>query len=123
MIPEPASKRFSRQQRLSNPAAFKYVFDKPCKVSSRNFTILARANQRNHARLGLAVPKQQVRRAVARNRIKRLVRESFREHQARLAGLDIVVLVRAGIEREGNRDILATLAEQWDKLRQTCVTS
>ncbi|HID48606.1 MAG TPA: ribonuclease P protein component [Chromatiales bacterium] len=122
-MPEPVSKRFSRQQRLPNPAAFKYVFDKPCKVSSRNFTILARANQRNQARLGLAVPKRQIRRAVARNRIKRLVRESFREHQADLAGLDIVVLARAGAGREKNRDILASLAEQWDRLRQTCEKS
>ena len=123
MIPDPVSKRFPRQFRLTGPSEFRYVFDKPCKVSSQNFTLLARANQRNFARLGLAVPKRQIRRAVSRNRIKRLVRESFREHQDKLAGLDIVVLVRGGAVQDSNRKIFSTLNDQWDKLEQQCEKS
>jgi len=47
------------------------------------------------ARLGLAVSKKQARRSVDRNRLKRLIREAFRRHRAKLPDLDIVVMVRA----------------------------
>jgi ribonuclease P protein component len=51
------------------------------------------------ARLGLVVAKKHLKRAVDRNRFKRLVRESFRSHQEQLAGLDVVVLARNGAIR------------------------
>jgi ribonuclease P protein component len=43
------------------------------------------------ARLGLLVSKREARSAVARNRIKRRIREAFRLEQAGLAGLDVLV--------------------------------
>ena len=52
------------------------------------------------ARLGVTVPKKGNRRAVRRNRIKRIVREQFRHRQADLAGHDLVVQVFAAIEDE-----------------------
>jgi ribonuclease P protein component len=85
--------------------------------------MLARVNHRPYARLGLGVPKRQIRRATARNRIKRLIRESFRHDQLKLTGLDIVVLVRGGAVGADNLHILAALSEQWDKLRQQCEIS
>lgn len=51
------------------------------------------------ARLGLVVAKKHLKRAIDRNRFKRLVRESFRSHQLQLAGLDVVVLARNGALR------------------------
>ena len=51
-------------------------------------------NSHPQARLGIVVAKRNVRLAVARNRIKRLVRETFRHQQQRLNGLDIVVVVK-----------------------------
>lgn len=47
-----------------------------------------------HARLGVVVAKRNVRLAVARNRLKRFVRESFRLLQANLRGLDVVVVIK-----------------------------
>jgi len=72
------------------------------------------------ARLGLAVPKRQIKTAIARNRIKRLIRESFRYNQTRLAGLDIVVLVRAGAARVANPTFLRDLDTLWDRLIEQC---
>ena len=77
-------------------------------------------NGREVARLGLAVPKRHIRRAVARNRIKRIVRESFRHHQALLCGLDIVVLARSGASGRTNRELHARLEQTWRKLAQQC---
>ena len=62
--------------------------------------------------------KKHLRRAVQRNRIKRLVRESFRRHRSELAGLDIVVLVRPGIAEADNTTLLAALDHHWERLRR-----
>lgn len=46
------------------------------------------------ARLGIVVAKRNVKLAVDRNKLKRQIRESFRQQQLTLAGLDVVVVVK-----------------------------
>ena len=82
--------------------------------------MFARVNGLKQARLGLAVPKRQIKTAVARNRIRRLIRESFRYNQHRLAGLDVVVLVKAGAARMVNPTFLRDLDTLWDRLEKQC---
>ena len=77
--------------------------------------MLARRGPPGPARLGLAIAKKRIRRASARNRIKRLVRESFRYHAAELCGLDVVVLAR-GDGAASNRELLDSLATHWQRL-------
>ncbi len=79
--------------------------------------MLARDNGLPHARLGLAVGKKHVRKAVGRNRIKRLVRESFRIHAASLGGFDLVVLSRANTTVM-NAVLTRSLEGHWERLRQ-----
>ncbi len=50
-------------------------------------------NKLQHARLGLVVTKKGNAKAVRRNRIKRIVRETFRHHQVNLGRYDIVLQV------------------------------
>ena len=115
--------RFGRQQRLLNPSEYKFVFDRPIKASNAYLSVLARDNGQDIARLGLAVPKRQIKSAVVRNRIKRLIRESFRYNQTGLAGLDIVVLVRAGAAHVANPTFLQDLDKLWDRLEKQCEKS
>ena len=117
------SERFARQQRLLKPSEFKHVFARPQRQSDHIMTLLARENKLNHARLGLAISKKQLRRAVDRNRIKRLIRESFRSHQDQLVGLDIVVMVRSGIAALSNSSIFETLDKHWQRLAEKCEKS
>jgi ribonuclease P protein component len=77
--------------------------------------VLARENEREFARLGLAVGKKRIRNAVGRNRIKRLARESFRHHGEVLAGLDVVVLCRFD-GAATNEELRRSLAEHWRRL-------
>ena len=70
------------------------MFAAPRRSRDRFFTMLVRENGLGLARLGIAVGKKHVRRAVDRNRIKRQVRETFRHHAAMLGGIDVVVLAR-----------------------------
>jgi len=99
------------------------VFDQAIRSSDNCFTLLARKNQLEHPRLGLAIAKKLVKRAVARNRIKRIVRESYRTSQQRLLGLDIVVLGRSGIEDKSNKELHDSLEQHWSRLTQKCKKS
>ena len=89
--------KFPRASRLTSPAEFRRVFQRPLVSQDRYFRVLSRSSELAHARLGLAVSKKVSPRAVDRNRLKRLIRESFRQHQHQLSfqgGLDLVVLPR-----------------------------
>lgn len=85
---------FPSQCRLTTPADYKKVFAQAKKSSDKYFTLLAIKNQFDHPRLGLAIAKKNIKRAVDRNIIKRAARESFRLQQHALTALDIVVLAR-----------------------------
>lgn len=110
---------FPRPLRLLNSAQFQAVFrDTACRSSDRYLTVIARPNQQQLPRLGLAISKKAIKTAVARNRIKRLVRESFRHHQQQLSGLDIVVMARADARQAGNAEIEASLQSHWQRLQR-----
>lgn len=111
---------FKQSQRLRKAADFQQVFAKPSKSVDRYFTVLARPNAQMLARLGLAISKKRVKLSVMRNRIKRLVRESFRLHQHRLAGLDCVVLAREDAPITDNAILLHALAQHWTRVIKRC---
>lgn len=89
---------FSKDLRLLTPKDFQQVFSKAEKFANRHWTFIVRPNQKAYPRMGLAIAKKQLNRAVWRNRIKRLARETFRQHKQALSGYDIVVLTRHGVQ-------------------------
>ena len=108
---------FDRSLRLLAAAHFQRVFDgADFKVSNRHLLFLARRNGLDHPRLGLVIAKKNVRLAVQRNRIKRLIRETFRHRQHNLDALDVVVLVRRGVDQRDNSQLHQELAELWQRL-------
>ena len=112
--------KFSKQHRLANSTDFSLVFDaNEFKVSHPNYLILARYNHCSHGRLGLVVSKKNISTAVARNRIKRAIRESFRLHHS-LAAVDAVFLVRGGIRSLSPNEINLLLQRAWVRLSQKC---
>lgn len=108
---------FGRSKRLLTKAAYKAVFDdSQYRVSHRNLLMLARPNGGNEARLGLIVAKKNVRLAVKRNRIKRVVRDSFRLNQQSLVSLDIIFLARRGLDKLEPAVQQKLLLDSWRKL-------
>lgn len=108
---------FGKQQRLLTPADFKAVFDNALhKISHRSLLFLAIPNAGSQPRLGLVVAKKNAKLAVQRNRLKRLLRESFRLHQHALQGVDIVALVKPGLWQMNNTEINAVIDQQWQRL-------
>jgi ribonuclease P protein component len=79
-----------------------------------------RPNEMRIPRLGLAISARAVPTAVARNRIKRQARESFRLNHRALPALDIVILARTGAARLANPQLRATLERLWTRIRETC---
>nr|WP_174840201.1 ribonuclease P protein component [Shewanella sp. Iso12] len=101
---------------MLTPAQFKTVFINPIKASSAEITLLAVPNEMQHPRLGLTVAKRHVKRANQRNRIKRVIRDSFRLNQHDLPPLDIVVLVRGGVLDMDNEQLRKLVEKLWRKL-------
>jgi len=111
---------FPPQLRLKKPAEYKKVFAKPVKSSDQYFTLLAIKNDFGHPRLGLAIAKKNIRKAVQRNVIKRTVRENFRIKQHDLGNIDIVVLARREAVDAPPDLLRKSLERHWLKLVSRC---
>ncbi len=114
---------FPKRARLLTRRDFDRVFAHATRSVDDCFTVLARPNASDGPRLGLAIARKHARLSVARNRVKRVVRESFRHHQAELGALDIVVLGRQGLAKRGNAELSASLARHWKRLHEKCKAS
>ncbi|MCQ0169412.1 ribonuclease P protein component [Pseudomonas sp. S12(2018)] len=114
------SQDFSREKRLLTPRHFKAVFDSPSgKVPGKSLLLLARENGLDHPRLGLVIGKKSVKLSVQRNRLKRLMRDSFRLHQHLLAGWDIVIVARKGLGDVENPELHQHFGRLWKRLARS----
>ena len=105
-----------RALRLGSARDYSRVFQRAQRSSDHLFTVLARPNDADGPRLGLAVAKKHVPKAVGRNRIKRQIRESFRLHQDRLPPVDVVVVARADVRGAENAAVRSSLERHWRKI-------
>jgi ribonuclease P protein component len=115
--------RFTREYRLLKPAEFAAVFDRRGggqRSGDALLTVLARWNGGAHPRIGFAIGRRHVPRAVARNRIKRQAREWLRLNQDTLPGLDLVVMARPAAEKAGKRELRESLDNNATRLVKQC---
>lgn len=112
------SNSFPRELRLLTPSQFSRIFDHPVKAVSDHFTLLAKKNDLDHPRLGLVIAKKKEKTAVGRNRVKRIIRESFRLNQHNLPNIDIVVLARDKVGEADNQQLQKQLNKLWKKIAQ-----
>jgi len=128
---QPGRTSFPRTARLLKPIEFKRVFKKNVVSSDRFFRVLARLNNSPSSRLGMAVSRQVDKRAVERNRFKRVIRESFRhtwattgeelknegKNSEKRGGfhncVDLVVLPRRECASICNKRLFLSLEEHW----------
>ena len=119
----PARQGFARAQRLLSSAAFNTVYSRRQRVVDDCFAVNAAPNQLGQARLGLSIGAKAVGNSVARNRVKRVVRESFRQAAAGLPPLDLVVGARNGARTAHNAQLRESLDGLWKKIRDRCAVS
>lgn len=114
-----AENHFPKQLRLLKPKDFSHVFAKAERFANRNWTLIVRPNELDYPRLGLAIAKKQLARAVWRNRVKRIAREAFRLHKEDLSGYDIVVLGRKGMQEIDNQTLHKSFLHLIRKIRKS----
>ena len=106
--------RFTHQQRLTKSVEFGRVFAKPFRSTDRYFTVLARDVNFDNPRLGLAISKKAEKNAVARNRLKRLSREVFR--QKNLPALDFIVMAKRNAPVSVNKVLIESLQKHFSQI-------
>ena len=116
-LPERGSsdRRFGSERRLRRRRDFARAFSDGIRLSARALTVVVRPNGLDQPRLGLAVARRVLPRAIDRHRLKRQVRESFRHDIERLSGLDIVVIANPGVEKMTPKRFKEALSRQWER--------
>ncbi|HKK16906.1 MAG TPA: ribonuclease P protein component [Gammaproteobacteria bacterium] len=122
-IVPPIGRRFGVNSRLNSPAQYNQVFRSSCRSVDNYLVVIARQNQQQQARLGLAISAKRLKLAVSRNRLKRLVRESFRQHQEALRGLDVVVITSKNLKHFSNNAIHRSLEKHWQQVSKCKASS
>jgi ribonuclease P protein component len=89
-------RRFSLARHRLKSGDFARVYRSGRRAQGGSFAVVVLENGRGHSRLGLSVSKRHARSAVARNRVRRVLREAFRlSLDALPAGLDVVLVATA----------------------------
>ncbi|MFZ9037254.1 MAG: ribonuclease P protein component [Gammaproteobacteria bacterium] len=117
------SESFPRRLRLTRAVEFQQVFKNNIRRSDACFTILVAKKTGSHPRLGFAIARKQVPKAVKRNALKRLFRESFRKNQHRLPARDMVIMVRREILAADSAEIRKALDQHWNSIIKQCEKS
>ena len=82
----------AKKMRLDNSLDFSNCFLQGKRTSTHAFMIHYLENDLEYGRLGIRIAKKKIKKAVERNRIKRIAREVFRN--GRFNGIDMVLVLR-----------------------------
>ncbi len=86
------------------------------KTASGRAVIHVAAGRGPASRLGIALTRRLVPRAVDRNRLKRMTREAFRRHSVKNLGLDCVVALRGSFDTANAAPTLEEILGLFDQL-------
>lgn len=109
-------RQFPQQRRLKTNQEFQQLYRNARRFKGPFFSLLVLTNNLTHARLGMSISKKIARNAVVRNRLKRIIRESFRQSQHNMGNLDVLVLAQPGVGKVANEKLRSSLDKQWEKL-------
>lgn len=106
-----------RVARLRRAADFAALRQASGRLGGRCFHLRYHHNGLATARLGLAISKRVSKRAVERNRLKRLLRESFRRVRGELPAVDLMVMAREQAAGRPGPELLADIDALWARLK------
>jgi ribonuclease P protein component len=109
-------------RRLRRKADFEALYARGRRFGNGFFGVIAFWNDKGGPRLGLAVAVRVAGGGVARNRIRRIIRESFRLHQHELPPVDLIVSARSRAKEASRPELQASLVALWKKVSEQCVT-
>ena len=107
---------YSRHHRYDAHGSFGVILRSSRKLKGRLAVIHVIAGRSAESRLGIALTRRLVPRAVDRNRLKRMAREAFRRHPVKHAGLDCVVALRGTFEASHAAAVAEEVRALFDQL-------
>ncbi len=100
--------RFPKDNRLRREADFSRVYEKGRRASGNYFVFYLLQKEESKPRIGIVTPKY-IGKAVTRNQIKRIIRESFRKNKEKFEGYDLIVKPKEKVNELSN----SVLAEKF----------
>lgn len=88
-------------------------------IADKYFRIFFVRNDKKNARLGIIAGKRSLPGAVQRNRVKRAIREAFRQHRIKVQQIDLVVMVRCTDSQAAKSEDLETL---FSRVEEKCAS-
>ena len=98
---------------MCRPGEFQTAYRLGRRFGNDLLTASVKPNERQSARLGLSIAARTVGNSVHRNRLRRLIRESFRLAQHSLPPVDIVIGARNAARSAGAADLRLNLQRLW----------
>jgi ribonuclease P protein component len=111
-----AAHGYPPEARLRAPADFAALRREGKRFSSRCFQTQYRLTDADRARLGMAVSRRVSKRAVVRNRIRRIIRESFRAKRSGLPACDVLLIARGDAAAQSRAGLRLDLELVWNHL-------
>jgi ribonuclease P protein component len=111
------------ERRIRHKAQFDAVYAEGRRFGDGFFAVTARSNALDGPRLGMAVATKTAGNSVQRNRIRRIIRESFRLRQHMLPPVDLVVSARSRVRGAVNAELRASLDALLEQVTRRCGTS
>ena len=116
MARSPRQEGFSTRHRFSAQGSFGPVLRSPRKVRGELAVVHVAKAPLAVSRLGIALTRRLVPLSVDRSRVKRVVRDVFRRHAVKQAGLDCVVSLRVAMGGSSARPLALELRSLFDQL-------
>ncbi len=109
--------------RLRRKKDFDAVYARGRRLGDGYFGMTAVSNAEGAPRLGLAVAVRIAGGGVERNRLRRVIKESFRLHQEQIPAVDLVVSARPKARDAAGKLLHESLEGLWKKVAEQCATS
>ena len=109
--------KLPKAARVRRRREFLAVQERGVRLCSGDLVVLYRGAALDRPRVGITVSSK-VANAVGRNRVKRWVREAFRDIQDQLPAVDLVVIARSGALTQGLAGARRALATARDELKR-----
>jgi len=111
------------QRRLRRKRDFDAAYARGRRLGDGFFSVTVMNNKLDAPRLGLAVAVRVAGGGVARNRIRRIIRESFRLHQLEIPAVDLIVSARPRAKGAPGKALHASLEALWKEVAARCAPS
>ncbi|MGA1384040.1 MAG: ribonuclease P protein component [Steroidobacteraceae bacterium] len=119
----PSRSGFPPSRRVLRKTDFETAYRDGRRFGNACFSLIVCPNGGRSPRLGLSIGARVIGNAVARNRLRRIIRESFRLTQHQLPAVDLIVGARAAAREAPATRIRESLDALWQKVAMTCAPS